>query len=185
MVVTSGSLDGLVTIAADVHRDERGFVCERWSDAGFRAAGIAPGFVQDTVSGSRARVLRGLHYQVARPQGKLVWVAWGEVFDVALDLRPSSPTFGRWESQVLSRANALAAYLPPGFAHGFQVLSDWAVVAYKCTERYDADTQGSVLWSDPDLDIAWPAREPVLSARDAAAPRLCDIPRERLPIAGT
>ncbi len=162
-----------------VHRDERGFFLESWREDRLASLGIAAHFVQDNHSHSVQGTLRGLHYQVGSPQGKLVRVVSGEVFDVAVDLRRASPTFGRWVSAVLSAENQIQLWIPPGFAHGFYVLSPSADLLYKCTEYYAPATDRTLRWDDPDLGIAWPLREgrpPILSPKDAAAPRLHDAP---------
>ena len=165
-------LDGLVLLEPAVYGDERGFFMETWHAEKFAAAGLPAAFAQDNYSRSLRGVLRGLHYQKPRPQGKLVRTVLGEVFDVAVDLRRSSPTFGRWVSVVLSGENRRALWIPPGFAHGFYVTSDVAEVAYKCTEPFDPASDRTILWNDPDLAIPWPivaGAVPILSRKDAAA----------------
>ena len=132
-------------------------------------------FVQDNHSRSARNVLRGLHFQKTKPQGKLVRVVRGAVYDVAVDIRKESPTFGEWEGVILSDDNKKQFWVPPGFAHGFVVLSDTADFEYKCTDYYDPSDEGSILWSDPDLDIPWPIANPVLSAKDESAKRLVDL----------
>ena len=155
--------------------DERGFFLESWNRRAFAAAGLDVDFVQDNHSRSRRGVLRGLHYQVERPQGKLVRVVAGEILDVAVDLRRSSPTFGRHVSVVLSAENRQALWVPPGFAHGFLVLSDSADVLYKTTEYWYPEHDRTLLWSDPALGIHWPLDgPPILAAKDAAGRRLAD-----------
>jgi dTDP-4-dehydrorhamnose 3,5-epimerase len=128
--------------------------------------------------------LRGLHYQNPQPQGKLVQVLLGEVFDVAVDIRLGSPTFGQWVGVALSAENKRQVYVPPGFAHGFCVTSDAALLAYKCSQLYSAQAEGSILWNDPEIGVAWPAAEPLLSDKDRRAPRLKDTPAERLTFVG-
>jgi dTDP-4-dehydrorhamnose 3,5-epimerase len=174
MIVTDTALPGVKLIAPRVFGDDRGFFLESWNAASFAAAGLDLSFVQDNHSRSGRGVLRGLHYQLAEPQGKLVRVTQGAVFDVAVDLRRSSPVFGRWVGYELSDANKHMLYIPPGFAHGFLVLSDSADFLYKCTSRYDAASERSLSWDDPRLAIDWPlaGAVPVLSAKDAGAPRL-------------
>ncbi len=140
--------------------------------------------MQDNLSFSRRGTLRGLHYQNPHPQGKLVYVLQGEVFDAAVDIRVGSPTFGQWLGTILSADNKRQLYVPPGFAHGFCVTSETALFAYKCTDFYDAGAEGTILWNDPAIGITWPATEPVLSDKDRLAPRLGDVPRERLPFNG-
>jgi dTDP-4-dehydrorhamnose 3,5-epimerase len=158
-----------------VFSDDRGFFLESWHSVKFAAAGLDVPFVQDNHSRSKRWTLRGLHYQIQHTQGKLVRVVTGEVFDVAVDLRRSSPTFGKWVGEVLSDANKRMLWVPPGFAHGFLVLSETADFLYKCTDIYDPGSERSVLWSDPDIGIRWPLPPgvtPLLAPKDAAAPRL-------------
>lgn len=155
-----------------VFGDHRGFFLETYRREVFEQAGI-PDFVQDNHSKSSRGVLRGLHYQIQQPQGKLVRVVQGEVFDVAVDLRRSSPTFGQWVGEILNTDNKRALYVPPGFAHGFYVLSETAEVTYKCTTYYAPQFERSLLWSDPAVGIAWPAgAEPLLSEKDRNGQRL-------------
>jgi dTDP-4-dehydrorhamnose 3,5-epimerase len=173
--VTATLLPEVRLIDPDLHGDARGFFLETWHESRYAAAGLSARFVQDNLSRSVAGTLRGLHYQLRRPQGKLVQVVTGAVFDVAVDLRRSSPTFGRWVAEVLSEENRRQMWVPEGFAHGFLVLSQTAEVAYKCTEFYDAEEDRAVRWNDPELGIAWPLPDgasPILSAKDAAAPLL-------------
>ena len=159
-------LPGVVIIEPKVFEDERGFFMESFHRQKFAAAGIDVEFVQDNHSRSRAGVLRGLHYQFAHPQGKLVRAVRGSIFDVAVDLRRSSPTFGRWHGCELTEANRRQMYIPPGFAHGFCVTSDVAEVLYKCTELYHPADERTLLWNDPVLGIDWPVASPVVSAKD-------------------
>ncbi len=180
MKVINGELAGMRLIEPDVFGDARGFFTELWNAGRYRAHGIEAGFVQDNLSRSKRGTLRGLHFQHPTPQGKLVTVLEGEVFDVAVDLRRGSPTFGRWEGVRLSSENRRQLYVPEGFAHGFQVLSESALFYYKCTAPYAANHERAVRWDDPDLGIAWPLPDPVLSAKDAAAPRLRDLPADHL-----
>ncbi|MEW6316099.1 MAG: dTDP-4-dehydrorhamnose 3,5-epimerase [Pseudomonadota bacterium] len=175
-------LEGAVIIEPKVFGDERGFFMETWNQTRYADAGLPATFVQDNLSFSRKGVLRGLHFQNPNAQGKLVYVLQGEVFDVAVDVRLGSPTFGQWTSVMLSAENKRQFYIPPGFAHGFCVTSDTALFAYKCTDLYNPQAEGSVLWSDPDLNIPWPVESPELSAKDAQGVRLADFPRERLPV---
>lgn len=172
---------GVLIIEPTVFRDSRGHFLETWSQARYAAAGIDAPFVQDNASLSARGTLRGLHLQHPHGQGKLVQVMDGEVFDVAVDVRQGSPTFGQWVGVMLSSDNHRQLYIPPGFAHGFGVVSEQALFAYKCTEGYHPESEFGVAWDDPDLAIAWPIEEPVLSAKDAAFPRLRDIPLDRLP----
>lgn len=172
--IEPGPIEGLLIVQPIVHDDGRGYFVETWSERDFRAAGHELRFVQDNQSKSRRGVLRGLHFQRRHPQGKLVRAISGEVFDVAVDLRAGSPTFGRWHGVILSGIEQNQFYVPPGFAHGFLVLSDEAVFAYKCTEFYHPEDEDGIRWDDPALGIAWPdvGAPPSLSARDAVLPEL-------------
>jgi dTDP-4-dehydrorhamnose 3,5-epimerase len=166
-------LDGVIHVRPRVHDDARGAFFEWYRASEFAAAGIRETFPQDNYSVSTRHVLRGLHYQIApHAQGKLVCVPHGSIWDVCVDLRKGSATFGRWQGVTLSAENRLMAYLPAGFAHGFLVLSDVAHVLYKCTREYDAASERGVRWDDPTLAIDWPRRDVVLSPRDAALPFL-------------
>ncbi len=175
MRTSVAGLPDVLLIEPQVFHDPRGFFLETYQAEKFARAGITDQFVQDNLSGSKRNVLRGLHYQVRRPQGKLVRAVSGEVFDVVVDLRRGSPTFGRWAGEVLSAENRKMLWAPPGFAHGFYVLSDWAEVAYKTTDYYVPDCERSILWNDPGIGIEWPVPSglrPVLSDRDAAGKTL-------------
>ncbi len=175
MIVTPTAIPDVLLVEPVVHGDPRGFFVETWHDARYAAAGVTLPFVQDNHSRSQRHTLRGLHYQVERPQGKLVHAATGAVFDVAVDLRQSSATFGRWVGAVLSDENHHQIWIPPGFAHGFYVLSAEADVVYKCTVHYIPEYDRALRWDDPRLAIAWPlagTAPPLLSARDAGAPGL-------------
>lgn len=163
-----------------IHVDPRGYFFESYRERPYMELGIGP-FVQDNVSRSTRGVLRGLHLQHPQGQGKLVHVLVGEVFDVAVDVRVGSPSFGRWVGAKLSAENKLQLWIPEGFAHGFCVLSEEAVFAYKCTAEYSPETELGVRFDDPDLTIDWPIADPLVSAKDAAHPRLRDIPEGRLP----
>lgn len=170
MKVIPTALPGVMLIEPRVFGDERGFFMETWTRAKFVAAGIDADFVQDNHSASAQWVLRGLHYQLARPQGKLVRVIQGEVFDVAVDMRRSSPTFGRWVGERLSATNKRMMWVPPGFAHGFLVLSERCEFVYKCTDYYDPASERTLLWNDSALRIDWPIPQgvnPLVSAKDA------------------
>ena len=176
MKVIYSKLKGCVIIEPKVFGDDRGFFLETFQGERYeQEAGIDLAFVQDNYSRSASRVLRGLHFQKTKPQGKLVRVVRGEVYDVALDIRKGSPTFGEWEGVILSEDNKKQFWVPPGFAHGFVVLSDTADFEYKCTDYYDPSDEGSILWNDPDLDIPWPIANPVLSTKDQSAKRLVDL----------
>jgi len=174
-------LPGCVVVEPQVFGDARGFFYESYNADKLRAAGLDLHFVQANVSRSARGVLRGLHYQWPRPQGKLVSVLEGEVFDVAVDVRRGSPTFGQWEGVVLSAQNKRHFWIPEGFAHGFVVLSEDATFAYQCTALYDAKADAGVRWNDAALAIDWPVAAPLLSAKDERAPFLADIAPERLP----
>jgi dTDP-4-dehydrorhamnose 3,5-epimerase len=176
MKVIETSIRGCVIIEPTVFGDERGFFLETFHAARYaESAGINLPFVQDNHSRSSKGVLRGLHFQKTKPQGKLVRVVRGEVYDVAIDIRANSKTFGKWEAVILSEHNKLQFWVPPGFAHGFVVLSDIADFEYKCTDFYDSTDEGSILWSDPDLGIQWPVQNPIVSAKDAVAKQLADL----------
>lgn len=175
MRIVNAALSGILVLEPKVFKDARGFFFENYNRRAFRDAGIDAEFVQDNHSRSTCNVLRGLHYQIAQPQGKLVSVIIGEIFDVAVDLRRSSPTFGQWFGTRLSAENRLAAWIPEGFAHGFLVVSDVAEVLYKTTNYYAPQYERCLRWDDPDLAIAWPLTgEPLLSAKDAVGVPLCD-----------
>jgi len=175
MKVTPTRLPEVLLIEPTVFGDERGFFFESWNEREFERAGIRARFVQDNHSRSGKGVLRGLHYQIRQPQGKLVRVTEGEIFDVAVDLRRSSPTFGRWDGARLSAQSKAMLWIPAGFAHGFCVLSDFAEVLYKATDFYAPEHERSIAWNDPELAIDWPlSGAPVLSPKDAAGVRLRD-----------
>lgn len=182
MEVRRTALPEVLVIEPRVHRDRRGFFLETWQRDRYAAAGITGPFVQDNVSLSVRGTLRGLHYQHPRAQGKLVYVLEGEVFDVAVDIRRGSPTFGRWVGERLSGENARQLWVPPGFAHGFCVLSERALFAYKCTDLYAPQCEGGVRWDDPAIGIAWPVEEPIVSDKDGRLPLLAEIAPERLPL---
>lgn len=173
--VTETNLDGVVIVEPRVFKDDRGFFIETYNQRDAEAAGLPVTFVQDNHSFSTRGVLRGLHFQYPQWQGKLVRVASGEIFDVAVDIRPGSATFGRWEGVVLSRDNQRQLYVPPGYAHGFCVVSDTADVLYKCTSLYEPGQDRGVRWNDPDIGIDWPISDPVMSEKDARAPLLRDL----------
>ena len=176
MKVVQTKLKDCVVIEPKVFGDERGFFLETFQLSRYaEEAGITLPFVQDNHSRSSKGVLRGLHFQKKKPQGKLVRVVKGEVYDVAVDVRPDSNTFGQWEGIILSEENKKQLWVPPGFAHGFVVLSDTADFEYKCTDYYDPSDEGSILWSDPALNIDWPIADPLLSKKDCSAPCLKDM----------
>ena len=174
-------LPGVIVVEPDIHRDSRGFFLETYQAAKYSAGGIDGPFVQDNHSRSVAGTLRGLHLQVRHPQGKLVRAIEGEIFDVAVDVRRGSPTFGRWVGLTISADNFRQCYIPPGFAHGFAVVSPVAQVEYKCTDVYDPADELGVAWNDAAIGIAWPIAAPVLSERDARHPPLASL-LDRLPV---
>ena len=163
----SSRLPEVILIEPDFFGDDRGFFLEMYHKEKFEGAGIKGDFVQDNRSHSHQNTLRGLHYQKGRPQGKLVWVLTGQVYDVAVDIRRDSPTFGNWFGTTLSGENKIGLYIPPDFAHGFCVLSEKADVYYKCTDLYSPEHERCIRWNDPDLAIEWPITEPLLSEKDA------------------
>ena len=171
-------LDGLVLLAPTVLGDERGFFLETWRASAWAEHGVPTEWVQDNHSRSRRGTLRGIHFQTRPGQGKLVRCARGRVWDVAVDLRRGSPTFGQWEAAVLDDERHHQLWIPVGFGHGFCVLSETADVAYKCTSAYDSATEAGFRYDDPDVAIEWPQQDVMLSARDRAAPRLAEIAAE-------
>ena len=181
MKFTPLEVPDVLLVEPDVFGDARGFFTETFHAGRYAAAGIAKPFVQDNYSFSRRGILRGLHFQLRQPQGKLVFVARGEIFDVAVDIRRSSPTFGRWVGRVLSGENHHQMYVPEGFAHGFCVLSDEVEVMYKCTALYDARDDRGIRWNDPALKIAWPVTQPQLSGKDERLPHLHELGPDQLP----
>ena len=182
MNVIETELPGVLIIEPKVFGDERGYFMESYQAQRYAEAGIPGPFVQDNLSYSRRGILRGLHLQNPKPQGKLVQVLQGEVFDVAVDVRAGSPHFGKWLGVSLSSDNKRQLYVPPGFAHGFVATSDMAMFVYKCTDYYAPQAELSIAWNDPDIGINWPLDgPPQLSTKDAAGLRLSEIAAERLP----
>ena len=178
MEISKTDIEGLLIIKPKVFEDDRGYFFESWNKEAFETHGIKYKFLQDNQSLSHSGVLRGLHLQnPPYEQGKLVRVVHGEVYDVAVDLRHDSPTFGQWEAVILTEENKTQFWVPPGFAHGFLVLSDTADFEYKCTDYYDPSDEVSILWNDPDLNISWPITSPILSDKDAGGVRLIDLKR--------
>ncbi len=176
MNIIKTKLQDYVIIEPKIFDDKRGFFLETFQTSRYAdLAGIILPFVQDNHSRSSKGVLRGLHFQKTKPQGKLVRVVRGEVYDVAVDIRRDSSTFGQWEAVILSEDNKKQVWVPPGFAHGFVTLSDIADFEYKCTDYYNPEDEVSILWSDPSLDIAWPVENPILCDKDANAKRLVDL----------
>jgi dTDP-4-dehydrorhamnose 3,5-epimerase len=182
MVISMGNflfqkcdIEGLFVVKPEVRGDERGYFMETYHYEDFKAAGLSMEFVQDNQSLSGKGVLRGLHYQKEHPQGKLVRVLMGTVYDVAVDIRKSSPTYGKYHGEVLSEENKKMFYVPEGFAHGFLVMSDMAVFSYKCTDYYHPEDEGGILWNDPAIGIDWPVEcgaQPIISGKDAILPTL-------------
>lgn len=181
MNVIATQLPGVLIVEPRVFGDARGFFFESWSQERYAAAGLPDRFVQDNVSLSPRGVLRGLHFQWPNPQGKLVNVLRGEVYDVAVDVRAGSATFGQWVGVMLSSENKRQLWVPPGFAHGFQVVSDEALFSYKCTDYYRPEFEATVVWDDPELAIDWPLSNPTLSAKDRGGVRLRELAADRQP----
>lgn len=182
MKLIETALPGCLVIEPVVHGDERGFFFESWNAERYAAHGLDMRFVQSNVSSSSRGVLRGLHYQWPRPQGKLVSVLEGEVYDVAVDIRRGSPHFGRWAAVILSGENRRQFWIPEGFAHGFAVLSERAVFSYLCTDVYVREADASVRWDDASIGVDWPLDAPILSAKDTLAPFLDEVAPDRLPV---
>lgn len=181
MRVLETGLDGVVIIEPIVHGDDRGFFQETWKASSYGDHGLPPVFSQANVSRSARGVLRGLHYQFQQPQGKLVSVFEGRIFDVAVDIRRGSESFGQWAGVELSAENHRQLYIPEGFAHGFMVLSESALFHYHCTNEYALQYDAVIAWNDPDINVKWPLEPESISARDRDAPFLRDVPAERLP----
>lgn len=181
MKIIETDLTGCVVIEPVVHGDARGFFYESFHAQKYRNAGLDLRFVQSNVSKSAQGVLRGLHYQFPNPQGKLVNVLVGEVYDVAVDIRVGSPTFGRWAAALLSADNKRHFWIPEGFAHGFAVLSESATFCYQCTALHDHASDAGIRWNDADIAVDWPINAPLLSGKDANAPFLRDVPPSKLP----
>ena len=176
------SLPDVVLIEPMAFEDDRGFFMETFHSEKYAEIGISRPFLQDNHSHSRQGTLRGLHYQLKNPQGKLVYVVRGEIFDVAVDIRRGSPSFGRWTGNLLSEKNKRQLYIPEGFAHGFCVLSETADVIYKCTDLYTPGDEYGVFWADGTIDIVWPMEAPILSEKDLKNPVLADIEDAHLPL---
>jgi dTDP-4-dehydrorhamnose 3,5-epimerase len=166
---------GVIIIEPDVHRDPRGFFLETYHAEKYQAGGVPGAFVQDNQSRSTGGTIRGLHLQLRHPQGKLIRVIEGAIFDVAVDVRRGSPDFGKWVGVTLSAENFRQCYVPPGFAHGFAVVSEVAQVEYKCTDLYDPGGELGIAWDDPEIRVAWPIDKPVLSERDKHHPSLSAV----------
>ena len=184
MKISPTELPDVLIVEPDVHRDDRGFFFESWHAEKFAAAGLDERFVQDNHSRSRRGTLRGLHAQLATPQGKLVRASRGAIFDVAVDIRRGSPTFGRHVAVTLSEENFLQLWIPKGFAHGFCALSDEAELQYRCTDFDDPTSEITIAWDDPRIAIPWPIAEPLLSEKDRRGRRLDEVGAEELPVYG-
>jgi dTDP-4-dehydrorhamnose 3,5-epimerase len=182
MKVIETSLPGVLVVEPQVFKDPRGFFYESYNEGKFVKAGIHANFVQTNVSRSARGVLRGLHYQWPNPQGKLVSVLDGEVYDVAIDIRRGSPTFGQWTAVVLTADNHRHMWIPEGFAHGFCVLSESATFTYQCTALYEPASDASIAWNDAAIGIDWPISQPLISDKDAKAPLLANVAADRLPL---
>jgi dTDP-4-dehydrorhamnose 3,5-epimerase len=178
MKAYESALNGVLILEPRVFADDRGFFLECYQARRFREVGLDAPFVQDNHSRSSRGVLRGLHFQRTQPQGKLVYVVRGHIFDVVVDIKKSSPTFGQYVSVELNDANHRQIYVPPGYAHGFCVISDVADVVYKCTDYYDPSDEGGLIWNDPQVNIEWPIAEPILSAKDQRYPTLEALTRQ-------
>ena len=181
MKVEQTAIEEVLIISPTVHEDARGYFFESYREERYRMNGLPTHFVQDNQAASTKNVLRGLHYQLRFPQGKLVQVVLGAVYDVAVDIRRGSPTFGQYVGSLLTEENHYQFYIPEGFAHGYCVLSDKAVFQYKCTETYHPEDEYGLRWDDPDIAIDWPVRDPLLSERDASLPALKTVPAHNLP----
>ncbi len=181
MKIIPTTLPDVLIVEPRVFGDNRGYFMETYHEIRYRSMGIDRKFVQDNLSFSVKGTLRGLHFQIRHPQAKLVQVIQGEVFDVAVDIRPGSPTFGNWVGAHLTSENKRQLFIPEGFAHGFCVLSDTALFLYKCSDVYVPQDEGGVLWSDPDIGIAWPVQHPIISEKDSRFSRLSQLGTEQLP----
>ena len=181
MKVLETGLDGVLIIEPTVHSDDRGYFQETWRSSKYSRHGVPATFAQANVSRSARGVLRGLHYQFKQPQGKLVSVFEGRIFDVAVDIRKGSTSFGLWAGVELSARNHRQLYIPEGFAHGFMVLSESALFHYHCTTEYAPEFDAVIAWDDPDISVKWPAAPASISTKDRDAPRLRDVAPERLP----
>jgi dTDP-4-dehydrorhamnose 3,5-epimerase len=181
---THAVLTDVIVIAPDIHQDKRGHFLETFRAQQYAENGLPHRFVQDNLSFSSQGVLRGLHYQLGKPQGKLLWVVHGEVFDVAVDIRRHSPSFGKWAGITLSSQDYSQIFIPEGFAHGFYVVSQTATLLYKCTDYYAPEEERGIRWDDPALGIDWPATNPILSEKDSTYPSLKDLPDSEFPMFG-
>jgi len=182
MKIILTSLEGVLIIEPDIYRDNRGFFMETYNQIRYKESGINRVFFQDNLSFSMQGTLRGLHYQIKHPQAKLVQALTGEIFDVVVDIRPGSSTFGKWAGVHLSDQNRRQVLIPEGFAHGFCVLSETAHFLYKCTDFYAPHDEGGIIWSDPDIGIDWPVKDPIISKKDKQHPPLSHLLPEQLPV---
>ena len=180
MKIKETNIEGVLLIEPDIYRDDRGFFLETYSEIKYFEKEIKVKFVQDNLSSSKQNTIRGLHYQIKKPQGKLVRVSRGTVFDVALDIRRSSSTFGKFFYTILDDQKFHQLYMPPGIAHGFCVISKFADFEYKCTDFYSPEDERGILWKDPELAINWPVKHPIVSSKDQGFKRLSEIPIEDL-----
>lgn len=178
MEITPSPIKDILIIEPRVFEDARGFFMETYHKDRYQKLGVNQSFVQDNLSFSVKNTLRGLHYQITKPQAKLIQVIEGEVFDVAVDIRTESPTFGQWFGTILSGENKRQVLVPAGFAHGFCVLSDQAFFSYKCSNFYDPEDERGILWSDPDIGIDWPIKNPIISEKDLQNPLITDLSNE-------
>jgi dTDP-4-dehydrorhamnose 3,5-epimerase len=181
MKIITTSIEGILIIEPKIFKDNRGFFMETYNQKRYNAYGINTTFVQDNLSYSLKNTLRGLHFQIKHPQSKLVQVISGEIFDVAVDLRSGSATFGKWTGIHLSDENRRQMFIPKGFAHGFCVLSEFALFYYKCSDFYAPEDEGGIIWSDPDIGIEWPVENPIISEKDNQFQKLSCITAEKLP----
>jgi dTDP-4-dehydrorhamnose 3,5-epimerase len=181
MDIITTALEGLLIVEPKIFKDRRGFFMETYNQRKYEAAGITEAFVQDNLSYSRKNTIRGLHFQIRHSQAKLVQAISGEIFDVAVDLRPGSATFGKWTGSRLSDKNGRQMYIPKGFAHGFCVMSEFAMFYYKCSDFYAPDDEGGIIWSDQDIGIEWPVENPIISEKDKLYPKLAGLSAEQLP----
>ncbi len=181
MKIITTSIKGILIIEPLIFEDKRGYFMETYNQNRYNEFGIDKTFVQDNLSYSLKNTLRGLHFQIKHPQAKLIQVVSGEIFDVAVDLRPGSASFGKWTGIYLSDENKRQVFIPEGFAHGFCVLSEFALFCYKCSDFYAPDHEGGILWSDPDIGIEWPVETPIISDKDIQYQKLSDLTSEQLP----
>lgn len=180
MKILKTPIEGVLIVEPDVFKDKRGFFMETYRQNRYQESGISRIFVQDNLSCSVQGTLRGLHFQIRHPQAKLVQVIMGEIFDVAVDIRPGSSSFGKWTSVYLTSRNRRQLFIPEGFAHGFCVLSETAIFSYKCSDYYAPEDEGGVLWSDPEIGIDWPIKDVIVSNKDKKLPHLSDLSHEQL-----